>query len=283
MKIKFKTFLLLILLAVIPGLCRAQLAISLKMSRTNYLQYETIYAKISVHNNSGHAVVFGEDKRLQGKLLFKIIDNQRNLIKEIDSASLYPMNGIIIESGKDKEFVVPVSHFYQLKKCGIYRLYAYIEHNMFEEIYRSNDAIFEINQGVPGWEQTVGIPEFMQASQKEKVKTRTYKMVCLLEGSQKSNYLVIEDKKRIYSVIFLSHELGEERITHKVDHISRLHLLIPMSPKIFVYLIVDPNGKIDEESVYKRTNTVPALARLSNTGEIYVTGGAKADKKTDYR
>ena len=283
MKIKLKAFLLLLLLTLLPGLCRAQLAISLKMNRTNYLQYEVVYAKISIHNNSGHAVVFGENKRLQGKLLFKIMDNQQNLVGETDKNTSYPMAGIIIEAGKDKEFVVPVSRYYKFKKCGVYRLYAYIEHNMFEETYRSNDAIFEINQGVTVWEQAVGIPEFMHSAKQAKVKTRTYKLVTLMEGGQKSNYLVIEDKKRVYSVIFLSYELGEERITHMIDHISRVHLMIPMSPKIFVYLVVDVKGKIDEETVYKRSQKVPALARVSTTGAVYVTGGAKADKKTDYR
>ncbi len=282
MKVKLKVFLLLAMLTIIPALCRAQLAISLKMNRSHYLQYETVYAKISIRNNSGHAVIFGNDKRLHGKLLFKIIDSQHALVAKI-SKTAYPMDGVIIEAGKRKNFVVPVSRFYKLKKCGTYRLYAFVEHNMFNDTYRSNDTIFEISKGIVAWKQTVGIPEFMLPRKKQKVVNRTYKMVRLLEGSKKSNYLVIEDKRRIYSVIFLSYELGDERIAHEIDSLSRLHLLIPMSPKIFVYLIIDINGKIDEESVYKRTKTVPAMVRVPSSGKVYITGGARADRKTDYR
>ena len=73
MKVKMKVFLFLILLTSISFLCSAQLAMSIKMNRRNYLQYETIYAKIKIRNNSGHAIVFGDNKRLQGKLLFKIM------------------------------------------------------------------------------------------------------------------------------------------------------------------------------------------------------------------
>ncbi|MDD5697632.1 MAG: hypothetical protein PHH77_03350 [Victivallaceae bacterium] len=282
MKINLPIFLLSASLALFPCWCRAQLAMSLKMNRSHYLQYETIYAQVSIRNNSGHSIVFGEDKRLQGKLLFKIIDSQRIPIAAISTAS-YPMAGIIIDAGQTKKLVVPVSHFYQLKRCDTYRLYAYIEYNQFEDVYRSNDAVFEISEGIVAWEKTVGIPDFSLSGKPQQIKNRTYKMVCLTEGSRKSNYLVIEDKKRVYNVIFISHELGEERISYDTDQLSRLHLMIPMTPKIFVYLIVDINGKIDEESVYKRTQTVPSLVRNPETGKVYVTGGNKADKEIDYR
>ncbi|MDD5728398.1 MAG: hypothetical protein PHV59_07545 [Victivallales bacterium] len=276
---------LLLLTVFLTGLSYtacAQLAMSLKMNRSHYLQYETIYTKISIRNNSGHALVFGNDKRLQGKLLFKIIDNKHSPISPVNENS-YPMEGTIINPGESKEFVIPVSDYYDLKKCGTYRIYAYIEHNMFEDVYRSNETVFEINQGVTIWSSTVGIPEFMNPKEKTKVKNRTYRIVTLIMGSQKNNYLVIEDKQRIYSVLFLSQELGEERIAHEIDHISRLHLLVPVTPKIFIYLIIDVSGQIDEETVYKRTQTVPALVRNPENGKVYVTGGDRAQKKVDYR
>lgn len=283
MKIKLKIFLFLIIFAAVALLSNAQLAMSLKMNRSNYLQYETVYAKVNIRNNSGHAVIFGDDKRLQGRLLFKIIDLERKPVPAFSEEQSYPMQGVIIEAGQSKEFVVPVSRFYDLKRCDTYRMYAFVEHNMFEDMYRSNDVTFEVNKGIVAWEKTVGIPEFMLSQKKDKVAKRNYKMVTLAEGSQKSNYLVIDDPKRVYSVIFLSYEVGEERIAHEIDEISRLHLLIPMSPKIFVYLIVDISGKIDEESVYRRTQTVPALVRAPDSGKIYVTGGAKAKKDIDYK
>ncbi len=277
-----KAFLLLTLLVTMSSLCSAQLAMSLKINRTHYLQYEKIYAKVTIRNNSGHAIVFGDDKRLQGKLLFKIIDSKDMRVPAISEAS-YPMTGVILNAGEYKDFIVPVNSFYKLKKCGTYRVYAYVEHNMFEDVYRSKTAVFEVKKGMTVWKRPVGIPEFMLLNKKDKIKTRTYKLISLLEGSKRSNYLVIEDKKRVYSVLFLSHALGEERITHEVDYMSRLHLMIPMSPKIFVYLIIDVDGKIDEETVYKRTTTVPAIVRAPKSGKIYVTGGTHAKKKRDYK
>lgn len=282
MKIKMKVFLLLALLLTISSLCKAQLAMSLKMNRSHYLQYEKIYAKVTIRNNSGHDIIFGDNKRLQGKLLFKIIDNKSIPMPAISETS-YPMAGVILGAGQHKDFVVLISNFYQLRKCGTYRVYAYIEHNMFEDVYRSKDTIFEVNKGIVVWKRPVGIPEFMLVNKRKKIKNRTYKLVSLLESNKRSNYLVIEDKKRIYSVLFLSNALGEEQITHEVDYMSRLHLMIPMSPKIFVYLIVDVNGQIDEETVYKRTSTVPSIVRAPKSGKIYVTGGTHAKRKRDYR
>ena len=282
MKIKMKVFLLLTLLVTISSLCSAQLAMSLKMNRSHYLQYEKIYARVTIRNNSGHAVIFGDNKRLQGKLLFKIIDNKDMPASALSEKS-YPMDGVILNAGQHKDFIVPITNFYNLKKCGTYRIYAYVEHNMFEDVYRSKDTTFEVNKGMVVWEHPVGIPEFMLAKKKSKIKKRTYKLISLLEGSKRSNYLSIEDKKRVYSVLFLCYALGEEQITHEVDYMSRLHMMIPMSPKVFVYLVVDVNGKIDEETVYKRTTTVPAIVRSPKSGKIYVTGGTHAKKKRDYR
>ena len=282
MKSKMKVFLALLLLTSISFLCSAQLAISLKMSRSHYLQYETIHSKVTVRNNSGHAVIFGDNERLHGKLLFTIIENQGIPVAAVKNTS-YPMAGIILKPGQHKDFIIPVSNFYKLRKCGTYRIYAYIEHNMFEDTYRSNEAKFEVNKGFVIWQQIVGIPEFMLKKAKEKIKNRTYKLVGLLQGRARSYYLVIEDKKRIYSVLFLGDALGEEKIRYEVDHISRLHLMIPISPKVFVYLIIDVDGKIDDESVYRRTKTIPSLVRNPKTGKVYVTGGTHAKKKKDYR
>ena len=282
MKVKMKVFLFLILLTSISFLCSAQLAMSIKMNRTNYLQYETIYAKIKIRNNSGHAIVFGDNKRLQGKLLFKIMGGQ-NIPVEAIPKRVYPMAGVIIKAGQFKEFVVPVSDYYQLRKCGAYRIYAYVEHNMFEDAYRSEETSFEVNKGFVMWKKLVGIPEFMLTDKRQKIKSRTYKLVRLLQGSKKGNYLVIEDKKRIYGVLFLGNSLGEEKISHEVDALSNLHLMVPISPKIFVHITIDVNGKIEDESVYRRTKTVPSLVRNPETGKVYVTGGTHAKQKRDYK
>jgi hypothetical protein len=281
MKVKLKIFLLLALLTLTSFFCNAQLAITLKLNRSNYLQYEKVYAKITIRNISGHPVVFGDNKRLHGKLLFKIIDSENITADQVGDSS-YEMAGVIIEAGQHKEFIVPVSSFYKLRKCGIYRIYAYIEHNMFEDVYRSRKTSFEVNKGFIIWQKTVGIPEFMLSGKKKKIKNRTYKMLRMLQGSKKGNYLVIEDKRRVYSVLFLGYALGEEKITHDIDPLSRLHLMVPISPKIFVHLVIDVNGKIDDESVYRRTKTVPSLVRNPKTGKIFVTGGTHAKQKRDY-
>ena len=282
MKIKLKIFLFLTLLTSISFLCSAQMAITLKMNRSNYLQYERIYAKVDILNNSGHAIVFGDSKQLQGKLLFKIIGSQNIQVEAIPKTS-YPMKGVIIDAGKHKEFVVPVSNFYDLKKCGIFRIYAYVEHNMFEDAYRSRETSFEINKGFVMWKSVVGVPDFIHTNKKNKIKNRTYKLVRLLQGSKKGNYLVVEDKKRIYNVLFLGNSLGEEKITHEVDNMSNLHVMVPISPKVFVHITIDVDGKIDNESVYKRTQTVPSLVRNPKTGKVYVTGGTHAKQKRDYK
>ncbi len=53
MKAKIKVFLFLVLLTSISFMSNAQLAMTVKMNRSHYLQYEVIYAKVTIRNNSG--------------------------------------------------------------------------------------------------------------------------------------------------------------------------------------------------------------------------------------
>ena len=44
----------------------AQVAMDLSLNRTVYMQYEPIYAAVTLRNDSGRALAFGHDPKLQG-------------------------------------------------------------------------------------------------------------------------------------------------------------------------------------------------------------------------
>ncbi|QSH41946.1 hypothetical protein P0136_05410 [Lentisphaerota bacterium ZTH] len=275
--------LLLVLLGVLamPLTSWGQIAMRLELSRHYFLQYEPVFAKILLRNDSGHAVAFGNHKKLQGQLLFEIIDSRQRRISRI-KGTVYPMVGILLRPGATREIVVPVNKYYNLLKCGKYRIKAFIQHNMFEDSYQSNECTFDISQGSVIWQRTVGVPDFAEKKQIKRVKTRTFTIRCLLEGQRKTYYLLLEDKKKIYSIKRIGFELGEERMVCDVDNFSRLHIMLPISPKVFTCLIYNINGELESREVYKRTDTIPTLIRDPKTGKVYVAGGEKAIKKLDY-
>jgi hypothetical protein len=280
---KIVLFLLLccISLSFIPSV-QAQLALKMEMSRKNYLKYEPVFAKVIMRNDSGHAIAFGHMKQLQGKLEFEITDSRRHTIQKINKDD-YPIIGTIIRAGQTKQFIIPLSTYYNLKNPGKYRLHAYITHGMLKNSYRSNDCVFEISPGVVLWQRTVGIPKFMRKKQTGTIPTRTFLIKSLLEENHKTYFLQIEDEKRIYSVRRIGFELGQESFTCDVDMLSQIHILLPVSPKIFSYLVYDINGKLERREVYKRTKTIPTLIRDPQNGKVYVAGGEVARKKLDYR
>ncbi|MFA7230393.1 MAG: hypothetical protein WC071_03910 [Victivallaceae bacterium] len=281
-----KTGLFLILTATIivfsSTLCHAQLAMKMAINSQNYLQYEDILAKVVIRNDSGHAVVFGHDDKLTGKLLFEISDSQENKIMKRGKDD-YPITGTILHAGETKEFIIPLNQYYQLTKLGRYRVKVYISHSLFKNEYISNECIFEVSAGTTIWSRTVGIPDFLNENKKEKIQTRTYNLKSLTEGSDKIFYLVVEDDKMIYATRRIGFELGEEKFTCDVDMLSQIHILLPISPAVFNYFIYDINGKQEKVEVYKKTKTIPSMLRDPKTGRVYVVGGEQAKEGTDYK
>ena len=62
---------------VMAALCAAvtvsaQVAMDLTLNRSIYMQYEPIYACVTLRNDSGRPLIFGRKAELQGFLLFEI-------------------------------------------------------------------------------------------------------------------------------------------------------------------------------------------------------------------
>lgn len=58
--------------------------------------------------------------------------------------------------------------------------------------------------------------------------------------------------------------------------LSRLHLLMPISPKVFHYLAFSPDGKKFADEYRKTSGTIPMLMRDPDTGIVTLLGGETA-------
>ena len=68
----------------------------------------------------------------------------------------------------------------------------------------------------------------------------------------------------------------------QVDMLSRLHLLIPVAPKIYHYMSFNSDGALLENSYWKVFGTVPMLYRNPKTGQVTRMGGEPAKEGVDY-
>ena len=132
---KLVTGLLLLLAALAV---HAQMGLDIDLNRTVYMQYEPVYACISLRNDSGRALVFGSDPRLQGFILFEIRDANGRVVPKRPGAEI-SVTGLILGPGEVKRMVLPVNKYYNIDALGTYRINVYLSHSMLPSEYKSRD------------------------------------------------------------------------------------------------------------------------------------------------
>jgi len=260
----------------------AQVAITIDLNHKSYMKYEAIYAEVSLRNYSGHALAFGENPNLHGKLYFEIFTQGGELVQM--ASKEYPsLKGIVIAPGVSRKVTIPVSKYYKSFPVGKYRIIAYVEHAQFTNAYQSNTVTFTVSSGITVWKSSAGVPDTLEKKDTRNIKARNYKIISLYDGSHKIFYLVIDDDTNVHAVKRIGYEMGSAIPACEIDYLSRLHIMLQLSPKIFVYMLYDINGKLDDKAVYKKIGEEPILVRNPDTGEVLVAGGEKARKDFDYK
>jgi len=280
------TFALFYLLLV-PEV-KAQLAVSMQLDRQSYILYEHVFAKVTFRNYSGRGLVFGKNKGLKGSVKFKIIaPDGRKLIsnKNFDASAL--LDGVVLNPGATATVVVPLSEMYNLFKAGQYTVRAVIAHPMLPTSYISDNKTsqngFSIFNGIPVWHREVGVPDVLNVNSKDKIKKRMVKILNFYDNNRKYYALMIEDPNVIYGVIRIAEDLEDELPQIQVDGLSRIHIFVQISAKVYSYFVYDLNCKLEEFAHYTLDKGVaPVLVRDAEEGSVMVVGGKKAVKGKDF-
>ncbi len=266
----------------------AQVSLELQLNRSVYMQYEPIFAKLKMRNYSGQPLIFGVSKEFRGELLFDVTRGTESVSKVAGKDIPVSMN--ILMPGASLDLVIPITQYYPVEKLGCYRLHAYVKHSALKDMFRSNECRFEVNPGVEIWKRTVGVPDMLRAghvngedkNRKIQAAERTFSLRVMTDNAVRHYYLVVEDSQYVYAVLHVGVEVGMERYKAEVDMLSRLHLLMPISPKLFRYVIVNLDGRAEQDKYLKTTKTIPSLVLDKDSGRVYVVGGADALPGVDY-
>ena len=259
----------------------AQVSINLVINNGSYIQYEAIYAKVTLRNFSAHPLAFGESKDLQGNLKFEIEGPDGGFIKPL--GELPPMLGVILMPGATKTMTFVISKYYKIQQLGKYKVTAFIEHPQLSAAYESNPGLFSVVSGNLVLERSVGIPDFIQNSEGKVIKTRKYRLVDFYDGRNKVYVLSVEDAKTIYSVKRLGFDMGASlKPTCEIDSLSRINILLPVSPKVFAYYVYGIDGTLEKRDIFIKTTTSPTLVADKNDGSVIIVGGRAARKDLDY-
>ncbi len=276
---KYLSFTAILMLA----LCfeaAAQVGLQLALNQRDFLLYEGIYAKVRIRNYSGRALIFGEEDLLKGKLEFEILDNSGEMIPK--SEDYDPLVGTVLSSGSTKEVLLPLSRMYPIRKPGSYTVKAVLSHKSLASDYQSRESGFSVVNGTSVWKKTVGVPDMFSSDSGEKQLPRDVSIKYYNNAKDRIYSLVIEDKKFVYRVVRLGLEVGIQRPECRIDHLSRIHILLQISPKVFTYHIFDINGILDQKDVYVKTDVSPMLVFDEDTGRVMIVGGKKGVENIDY-
>ena len=274
---RFFFLLFLLILSCLPLTSYGQIGVKLEFKKRAYLQYETVVAKVTLRNDSGNPILFGQDEQLRGDLKFHILDGNKRTVRAKDP-DVRILENVMLQPGETQEVFIVLNNYYNIAGLGNYTATAYITHPSLNSDYESSRQNFEVSQGVTEWSKNVGLPSFMlDRDNPEQDDTRTVKIVSLMDYGRKNLYVTVEDKDYVYSVLALGGILGEEKCTAEVDNLGRLHILVPVASKEYRYFVITLNGDVDEEASYVAVNSVPVLARDPQSARVYIVGGDKME------
>ena len=259
----------------------AQVGIEASLNRDVYMQYERIYVCLTMRNNSGRPLLFGKDPSLQGFLMFDIRDERNRPLRKRGKEEI-SVTGLLLQPGEVRKMIFRLDNYYDLSRCGRYRLHAYISHNLLKNEYRSNDVYLSIESGVTEWSHTVGLPE-LEGKKNAVREMRTYSVKKLRTGREMAYYLFVESEKKVSCVARIGQVYGLEKVQAEVDNFSRLHLLLPLSSRVFNYQAFGVNGERLENTYWRISDSIPGLFRDAKSGRVRRVGGVKARPGLDFR
>ena len=278
---KMRNLLLTAALTAAVSPLMAQFGIDISLNRNLYMQYEPVYACVSLRNDTGKPLLFGQNPRFQGFVLFEIRDRDGRIVPQRKDTGI-SVTGLMMRPGEVKRMVIPIHKYYEIDRPGRYTVSAFVSHNLLPHEYQSRAVNFRIETGIRVWSKTVGLPN-LDNDPESKPRTRTYSIQMLREGRSQNYYLVVEDEKFTYGVMMIGRQYGFEKYSAEVDMLGRIHLLMPISPKVFHYLSFSIEGENIDNSYWKTTSTIPMLYRDPRSGIVNRIGGEAARKGVDFR
>lgn len=262
-----RRFLLFLTLLLLAGSARAQLQVSLKISRHLYMAYEPIIATISVVNLTGRDVLLDEVDG-QKWFSFQIFTGDGRLVPPRDPN--YELTPLMIPTGQTVKRSVNLVSLYPVDDFGLYRIKASIFLPELHRYFSSQSVGVEISEGKTVWTQTVGVPEGTPGSG----EYRVYTLLSFRQLKDNMLYVRVSDKDgaSIYATYPLARLLVGTEPQIQLDRENRLHVLQLIGPKTYTYSRIGVNGEWLGQTTYSELKTRPTLRKLAS-GEIAVAGG----------
>ena len=272
-----KLLLITALLALTTGFGLAQVSVTMKVDRREYLSHEPVTAVVTITNRSGRELNFvskAEGTIAHSWLDFSIRDAAgRGLPKRHNKV----FQKAVIPAGRSVARRINLSSMFNLAKVSNFAVTAHVSRPGKDDvIYTSNSGHFTVGGGNNIYKQPFGVPN-------SPAPKREYNVITFNDGRRTSIFAQVMNTTtgRSISTFRLSEYLAFAEPSMALDGKNQLHVLYLANPEIFVHATVNQDGKHIGTKYFKRASgRKPRFVAFSD-GKLAVSGAIPYDPKKD--
>jgi len=265
---------LVLMAAVLSGtapLARAQLQVTLDLNRKSYVAFEPIHATVTIANRAGKDIILGS---VNGPnwLTFNV--------DRIGGDSILPHQGSprlrphVLGRGESIRETISLGRYYPLGGLGNYSVRANVYFAEFGQHLVSNTRSFAITDGSTLWRDKIGINQPGQPT-----SYREMSLLSFQEDDKMTLYVRIREERtgRVHATYAIGRLVLQQEPQATLDDDNNLHAFFLTGPKLYRYIVIDPDGKMLSEEIYEaKDNSTPEL-KIAQSGVVRVAGGSLYD------
>ena len=263
------------------GTVRAQLAVTVTAERTNFIAYEPLYLTVTVTNTGGRDIVLG-GPRNSSWLNFLVMSERGEPVTAITDPGAEPL---MCRAGQAIQRRYNLPRYFHLTGSGGYVVKASAYHSDLQRWINSRPVRFTIQQAPrPRWEKSFALPSGHRLSG----KYRRYQLFNFHDTDKSYLFVrIVDESTGAFLVTQPMNTLVPDRdVQIQMDAEQRLHVFSMGSPRIWVYQVMDPDGRVQKQDFYQVKRGSPKL-NLSDAGTVTVSGAepyeAESPKRDKFR
>jgi hypothetical protein len=261
----------LLLLACLPA--SGQVAVELILDQKQFLRDESLPIKVRISNRSGQTLKLAEDPDW---LTFQVENRDGSAVPQHEGPVV--QEPFELESASAATRRVDLMRFFTLSRPGAYKVTASLRLKDWNQQITSKQENFDIIPGAKIWEQEFGVP---RRDGPPEVRKYTLQQANYLK--QLLLYARVTDARdtEVFRVLPLGPLVSFHNPEAQVDRASNLHVLFQKYARSFYYVVVSPQGEIQQRETHEYVGSSRPVLRADEFGNFSVSGGTRRRASDD--
>jgi len=249
----------------------AQVSVEITMEQEQFLPSEKLPVAVHISNRSGQTLHLGAEANW---LVFNVESADGFVV--VKNAEVPVVGEFDLESSQAAVKRVDLQPYFGLMRPGRYKVTATVRIKDWKAEVATPAKKFDVISGVQLWTQDFGVPAPVGATNgPPEVRKYALQQANYLR-SQLRLYVLVSDASgtHVFKVPQIGRMVAFSQPETQLDVASNLHILWQSGAAMFVYVVVDPDGRLVRQDIYDYLNSRPRLDRKAD-GSIVVVGGSR--------